>query len=310
MKRLSLLLLIPALFACDLKAKQQLAELQTADSLRTDSLMSIKNQLLNDMLVSTQFINDIESEISKAKALAAKKASNAKLATPSEAAKIKEDREEVLGKIRHLVARLDSVEGRLHSLRKQASQFAQRDSMLTQQIAQYEKNIADARETLERQRREFQATIDQQNVQIASLKSTVDTVTQQNTQLTTVKVALIDTVSQLTREKNTAYYVIGTRDELVEKGVLVEEGHKRFLLIGNRPVQPARAIDPGAFTKIDRLKDLDITLPEGEYTIFSRQDPAFIQPTQSKDGRLVGGLHVTSPEQFWAASKFLILIKN
>jgi hypothetical protein len=43
---------------------------------------------------------------------------------------------------------------------------------------------------------------------------------------------------QLTTEKNTAYYVIGTKDELVKQGILVEEGRKRFLLVGGRSVRP------------------------------------------------------------------------
>ena len=113
MKRLTLLLLIPMLFACDTKAKQQLAVLTTVDSVRQDSLMNVKSQLLNDMLISTQFINDIDAELSKARTLSASSKAKGKMATPAEAAEIKVDRDEVIGKIRHLVARLDSVEGRI-----------------------------------------------------------------------------------------------------------------------------------------------------------------------------------------------------
>ena len=178
-----------------------------------------------------------------------------------------------------------------------------------QQVAQYEQTIADFRETVERQKTEFQGIIDQQTVQIATLKTQVDTATQQNAELTTQKVALTDTVSELTHEKNTVYYVIGTRDELVQKGVLVEEGHKQFFLVGNRPVATARALDANTFTRIDRLKDRDITLPEGEYAIFSRQDPSLLQG-QMKDGKFTGTLHINSPEQFWSTSKFLILVRQ
>ncbi len=297
-----LLLLIPALFACDTKAKQQLAELSKADSLRTDSLLNVKDQLLNDMLVSTQFINDINAEIAKARSLPKGKSATA-LATPAEAAKIKEDRDDVLNKIRTLVQRLDATDARLASIRAQAATLAQRDTALTQQIAQYEQTIADFRQTVENQKKEFQAIIDSQNVRIASLKGQVDT-------LTTVKAALTDTVSALTEQKNTAYYVAGTRDDLVRDGVLVEEGHKQFWLVGNRPVAPARTLDTTAFTRIDITRDTSITLPDGEYTIFTRQDPQYTQPVTVKDGKISGGFRITNPRAFWAPSKFLILMKQ
>ena len=92
------------------------------------------------------------------------------------------------------------------------------------QVAAYEKTIADLRQTVETQKNEYDATIARQTVQIAALTSRVDTVTRDNVRLAGEKVALIDTVAQLTTEKNIAYYVIGTKDELVRDGLLVEEG--------------------------------------------------------------------------------------
>ncbi|HEY5219802.1 MAG TPA: hypothetical protein VIJ16_08330 [Gemmatimonadaceae bacterium] len=302
MKKFALLLLIPALFACDTKAKQQLVELAKADSLRQDSLLNVKNQLLNDMLVSTQFINDIDAEIAKARSLPKAKTTTA-LATPAEAAKVKEDREEVLAKIRMVVQRLDATDARLRQVRASAASLAQHDSTLMGQIAQYEQTITDFRNTVERQKTEFQAIIDSQNVRIAALNGKVDT-------LNSVKAALTDTVTDLTRQKNTAYYVAATRDDLVKMGVLVEEGHKQFWLVGNRPVQPARSLDTTAFTRVDITSDTSLTLPDGEYSIFSRQDPQYATAFESKDGKIVGGLHITAPRQFWASSKFLILMKH
>ncbi|HVA57834.1 MAG: hypothetical protein WBQ26_15805 [Gemmatimonadaceae bacterium] len=302
MKRLALVLLIPALFACDTKAKQQLVELAKADSLRQDSLLNVKNQLLNDMLVSTQFVNDINAEIAKARSMPKAKTATA-LATPAEATKIKEDREEVITKIHTLVERLDATDARLRQLRVQAVSLSKHDSTLTQQIAQYEQTIADFRQTVDQQKKEFQAIVDSQNVQIASLKGSVDT-------LTSVKAALTDTVTDLTRQKNTAYYVAGTRDDLVKMGVLMEQGRRSFWLVGNRPVVPVLSLDPTAFTRIDITKDTSLTLPDGEYLIFTHQDPQYAKAFETRDNKIVGGLHITQPEKFWATSKFLILMKH
>jgi hypothetical protein len=303
MKRLALaLLLLPALFACDTKAKQQLVELAKADSLRQDSLLNVKNQLLNDMLVSTQFVNDINAEIAKARSLPKGKTAAA-LATPAEAAKIKEDRADVINKIHTLVQRLDATDGRLRQLRLQAASLSKHDSSLMLQVAQYEQTIADFRQTVENQKTEFQAIVDSQNVQIASLTSRVDT-------LTTVKAALTDTVTDLTRQKNTAYYVAGTRDDLLKMGVVVEDGRRSFLLFGTRPVKIAPALDTTAFTRIDLTKDTSLALPDGQYLIFSRQDPTYMQPFQAQDNKIVGGVRITQPEKFWASSKFLVLMKH
>jgi uncharacterized coiled-coil protein SlyX len=305
-------LLLPCLVllgACDTKAKEQLRSLAHADSLRTDSLVSIKNDLLNEVMTSTQFVNSINTEMTKLKSRKPATLS-ARLTSESDVTAMKEERTAVVTRIRELVARLDSSEARVASLRSRASKLSKQDSSLVSQVAEYEKTITALRETVAQQKAEYEATIARQNTQIASLNSKVDTVTKDNVRLSGEKTALLDTVGTLTSEKNTAYYVIGTKDELVKQGVLVEEGHKRFVLVGGRTVAPARELDPAKFTKIDRLRDRTITFPAGEYTIFTRQSPAFASPFAAKDGKFSGGLRVDQPERFWEPSKFLIIVKS
>lgn len=290
-----------ALAACNGEVKQQLATVQHTDSLRVDSLSNIRKELLEEVMTSTQFVNQINTELAKAKALSS--TTPAQLETNAEVSQVNEERKRVMLKITHLVARLDSVQTRVASLRSRVSQLSQKDSALVAQVAAYEKTIGDLQASAEKQRADFQGVIDKQNTQIASLNSTVDT-------LTHVKMALTDTVGQLTTEKNTAYYIVGTKDELVQKGILVEEGHKRFFLVGGRKTEPARNLDPASFTKIDRLSNRTISLPDGEYEIWSRQDPTYAQPQTSKDGKISGGLTIDQPERFWGPSRFLIIVRS
>jgi hypothetical protein len=297
------------LTACDSKAKQQLATLAHADSLRTDSLVAIKNDLLDEVMTSTQFVNALNDEMAKLKSRKPAKLNTA-LSRESDVNAVKEERAAVLARIKELIARLDSSEARMASLRSRAARLSQHDSTLVAQVTQYETTIALLRQTVERQRADYEATIARQNEQIASLSSQVDTVSRENVKLAGERRALIDTVSTLTSEKNTAYYVAGTRDELVKKGVLVEEGRKRLLVVGSRPVIPARDLDPAQFTRIDRLRDRVINLPAGEYVIFSRQNPQYASPFATHDGRISGGLRVDQPEKFWESSKFLIFVKD
>jgi hypothetical protein len=305
-------LLVPCLLllgACDTKAKEQLQTLAHADSVRTDSLVSIKNDLLNEVMTSTQFVNDINTEMAKLKSRKPPKL-NAPLTSESDIAAMKEERTTVVARIRELVARLDSSEARVASLRSRAAKLSKQDSSLVAQVAEYEKTIEGLRETVAQQKADYDAIIAKQNTQIAALNSRVDTVTQDNVRLASEKTALIDTVGTLTSEKNTAYYVIGTQDELLKQGVLVQEGHKRFVVLGGRTVAPARDLDPSKFTKIDRLRDRTINFPAGEYTILTRQSPAFASPFASKNGKFSGGLRIDQPEKFWEPSKFLIIVKS
>lgn len=292
--------------ACD---QQKLRTLSKVDSLRVDSIVAIKNDLLNEVMTSTQFVNDINTEMAKLKTRQNAKLST-KLTSESDIAAIKEERAAVVERIREMVARLDSAESHMDALRARAARLSKQDATLTAQVAQYEKTVADLRQTVDQQKAEYETTIGQLNLQIAQLNSKVDTMHQENVRLAGETKALTDTVTELTTEKNTAYYVIGTKDELVKKGVLVEEGHKRFLLVGGRTVSAARDLDPANFTKIDRLRDRVINLPEGDYTIFSRQNPAYASPMASRDGKISGGLRIEQPERFWEPSRFLIIVRS
>ena len=296
------ILLTAATFAaCDNGTKQQLATVAKVDSLRVDSLGTVRKELLEEVMTSTQFVNQINTELAKARAIAAKPAPQ--LESTAEMSQVNDQRKAIVARITHLVARLDSVQNRLASTRKRAQEMGQKDSALVAQVAEYEKSVADLQASAERQRTQFQATIDSQTVRIASLSKAVDT-------LNVVRTALTDTVHNLVSEKNTAYYIVGTKDELIKKGILAQEGGKRFLLVGSRNIAPARELDPSAFTKIDRLANRTITLPEGEYKILSRQNPAYVTPQAQKDGKIAGGLTIDQPERFWENSRFLIIVRS
>jgi hypothetical protein len=64
MKRSFVLVALCALAACDTAAKKQLA---FSDSARGDSLVRLKDEMLNEVMSSTQFVNDLNTEIAKLK---------------------------------------------------------------------------------------------------------------------------------------------------------------------------------------------------------------------------------------------------
>jgi hypothetical protein len=284
-------LAIAALAACTSETQKQLDVLAHVDSVRVDSLAAVRQELLEAVMASAGFMNDINAELAQARFLVTKPTvmGTAEIPDPNL------ERNQVIMKIGQLVARLDSVQNRLSSARASVAILTRKDSALMVKVAEFEKSVADLQAAAETQRAEFQAVIDGQGAKIAGLTTHVGT--------------LKDSVGKLTAEKNAAYVVIGTREELIKKGVLVAEGSKRFLVAGARPVKPARTLDTAAFTKIDRTIDRTIVLPAGNYEILSRQDPAFASPAPKK-GKINGILSIEQPEQFWETSPFLIIVRS
>ncbi len=96
-----------ALAACDNGAKQQLATLAHTDSIRVDSLAGVRRELMDEVMQSTQFVAQINTELAKARTLASK---TTKLETTGETKQANVDRKAIVARISQLVAKLDSVQ--------------------------------------------------------------------------------------------------------------------------------------------------------------------------------------------------------
>lgn len=265
-------------------------DLETANAMRVDSIANLRNQMFEQVLEGTRFVNLINDELAKARSLSGPAR---QLQPTAEIADANEERKAVLARITQLVQQLHGVQGRLNGVRKQ---MADKDTAFAARIAEYEKMVADVHAAAERQRVEFQTVIDSQATRIALLSGQVDT--------------LRGTVGELTSEQNSVYVIVGTKKELLKKGVLVAEGPKRFGLVGSRHVVPARELDPTSFTKLDRSSDSTIVLPDGVYKIVSRQSGTYALPPSVKGGKYAGAIKIEQPELFWSTSKYLILVRS
>lgn len=266
----------------------------------TQRVSAEKDSLLNEIVETTKLVSDINSELSKARNVGVRPvvASETKL-TPAA-----EDRTVLLGKIQEVVARLNDSEAKLEKTQQRLAAMTKKDRRLIAQVEEYKKTLTELRETTERQKLEYEAIIEQQRMQIVTLQTDLDTAR-------AVNVALADTVANLTDYSNTVYVVSGTKKELEEKGVVVNEGSK-FLFFGGKKLMPARNLPTDAFATINKVRDTVITLPKAEkdYRIVSRHDTAYVDAAAEKDGRFRGEIHITSPDRFWASSKYLILVEN
>jgi chaperonin cofactor prefoldin len=208
------------------------------------------------------------------------------------------------------------------SLRMMVADVTARIETLEERLTASQRRVRGLQQTSDSARAELtqaltdlQTTIENQKTTIAFLSGRVETLETENVQLATEKAALADTVEQLEVVQFTAYYIVGTKDELIEQGIVTEEGGSRVLFIFGRTgktLVPARELDTAQFTPVDLRTTLEIALPDSlaTYRIASRQNVAFLADPPDKDGKVRSPLRITSPEEFWLPSKFLIVVRS
>jgi PBP1b-binding outer membrane lipoprotein LpoB len=260
-----------------------------------------KDSLLTEVLETTQFVGDLNSELAKAKVAALE--IGEERGVPG-AQQDKAERRATLERIRQVIDRLNESEAKLTATETRVKTAKIRNARLLAQITTYKQTIEDLRTAAEQQRAETEAIIADQRNQIASLTGQVDGLSRE-------KGWLIDTVAHLTAYKNRVYYAVGTKDQLIKNGVVTKEGSK-FLFFGGTRLEPARRPNLDAFTMIDKTQTLSIPLPrtDKKYKIVSRQSPDFLAGDITEKGEVKGVVEIASPEDFWSASKYLILVQN
>ena len=253
-----------------------------------------KDSLLTEVLETTQFVSDLNSELAKAKVAALEVGDEQ--GAPS-ARQDQEERKATLERIRQVIDRLNESEAKLTVTENRAKSAKIRNARLIAQITTYKQTIEDLKTAAEQQRAETEAIIADQRSQIALLSLE--------------KGWLVDTVARLTAYKNRVYYAVGTKNELIKNGVVTKEGSK-FLIFGGTRLEPARRPNLDAFTMIDKTQTLSIPLPrtDKKYKIVSRQSADFLAGDITEKGEVKGVVEIASPEDFWSASKYLILVQN
>ena len=258
-----------------------------------------KDSLLNEVLYNAEMVSSINAELAKVKDLGANP-----VAAGEAGASADDQRTVVLGKIRDAITRLQASEEALEAAKQRLATIERKDSRLVAQIERYQGTINEMQATIEKQQAEYIAQIDSQKVQIVALQTNLDTVTAQKTLVETEKQALVDTM-------NTVYYAVGTEKELIEKGVAVKEGSK-FLVFGGTRLLPARELNGTGFQVLHRMNDTVLTLPDPEktYKIISRQSAQFLANAVEDGNKVEGQIHIAEPENFWAGSRYLIVVQD
>lgn len=262
------------------------------------TVAAAKDSLVRDLAETTKLLSDINTEIVKV-------SNTRKPVEPVVGTEgvTTNDRAMVLKRVQDLTARLKANETRLASSQKRLKQLTGESDSLKSTLTELQATIDGLQQTLESQKNT-----------IATLEADLTGTKQQVTALSEEKAVLNDTVSALSTRENTVYYVIGTRKELKDKGIIVEEGGTRFLIFTRtgEVLKPAANLEPSAFTAVDRRTVTEIKLPnpDKEYQLVTNQAIAYSNIAPDAKGRVKGSLQITSPERFWGQSRFLILVER
>ena len=268
--------------------------LKQKDSLIAEKTRQLSEQsaIIGDAATSARLISDIDKDLASVRGLKTKKAtvSNAAETEANASSKL----ENVQGKVRALIARLNASEARVRKMRQDELAHAQVDSQQVARLAEYERSIIDMRATVERQQGE-----------IAILTQRVDS-------LSTANTVLIARTTEMSAREDSVFVAIGSEKELIKRGLIKKEGGTKLMFGRGKTIVAARHLEPAQFQTISKNKDLTISLPDPNktYRIVTRQDMHFAEPQDPKKGMVKGSLKISDPNAFWGGSKYLILVEQ
>ncbi|MGE5383683.1 MAG: hypothetical protein ACM3PX_09675 [Omnitrophica WOR_2 bacterium] len=281
-KLIFLILVMPLVFGCNSKQKEY-ESLQA----KYDSLMSIGFTKDTALYGYIQSFNDIQSNldsIKQAEMLISKNTEgNGELQTDQKE-QINRDINmiyEMLQKNKQTIAELRS------KLKKSGGKVTELEKMINrmaQQIDEKDSQINQLRDQLEKM-----------NIQIEILSSNVSNLTAEGE-------AKTQTITEQTTALNTAYYVVGTKRELLDHNIITREGG--FAGIGaNKKLKQDFSRD--YFTPVDITLLRSIPLTKKRATIITTH------PSQSYKlygEKVSDSLVITNPKEFWSVSKYLVIM--
>jgi hypothetical protein len=257
---------------------------------------SEKDRALAQVVEASKFADAVDAELRQVRGLTSKVGVNkSDESGKTEAAAAQKDILDRLKQMRQrLNARQSQVRALLDTLRAQRADSTASATLLA----------------------DLNARLEQRDKEIAVFQEEIRSLRTQNEQLTADKAVLTDTVKAMDVRENRVYYVVGSRRQLINDGVAIEEGGSRGLLIVKlgKTLVPARSLDENRFTRADRREVLTIPLPRNDraYKIVSRHDVGLIEVAKKeKDGSFRGeSIRITDPAKFWAPSRYLIITEK
>jgi len=190
---------------------------------------------------------------------------------------IKEDLQAIYDLIGKNKSRINSLSKKLKNANVKIKGFEEMIASLQAQIADKDNTIA-----------ELKSAIEALNIELSNLNTNYQEVEQE--------------AEVKTEKLNTAYYAFGTSKELKEKGIITKEGG--FIGIG-KSTKVKDDFNKEYFTKIDVTTTASIPIGGKKAKILTTHPSSSYKLVGEKT---VEKIDITNAEEFWSASKYLVIV--
>ena len=292
MKRITLffatILVVSSLTSCVENSSKYKALEAKLDSLQVSHKM--QGAELDELFAT---INEIEQGLSSIREteniLTVQTADGLEIAEGSKE-QIRQDMEAIHEAIKRYQAEIDKLK---KDKRLQSAQFKKRMNAMQKEL----KEKAEVIETLTKQIEEKDAQIMKQSKQIATLDEVVSNLKNEVSTLSTESSQLKEKVANQEEEIYSVYYIVGSKSELVEAGVMTKGGLFKSSKVSYQA-------EKDAFVKIDLRAISEINTNAKKAKVMSVH-PQGTYSFVENDGEMV--LNISNPDKFWQQTKYLVI---
>jgi hypothetical protein len=282
-----LFIVVSVSFGCNKKEKQEIARL-TQENQTLMNQSHLKDSTINNVF---QSLNEIETNLAVIKekeSVISVKSSAKDEMSPEIRTRINND----IKIINVLMSKNKKELARLRKLVKESNlkigEFEKKIAELNEQIIQRDNQIASLKDDLSKM-----------NFSMAALNASLDTMRNEQSQLKSI-------IEEKTNSINTAYYITGSKKQLLSENIIKKEGG--FIGIGKTgKLKPD--FDESKFKRIDirQLTEIPLNTKKAEMVTTHPKDS---YKFETNTNGIIDKITITNPGKFWSTSKYLVIMNG
>lgn len=250
-----------------------------------DSLNNVNSELNGKLSEKEQALQDFVTTFNEIQANLNEIKEKEKIVTTSaKGGDVKSKEDQIKEDIQAIYDLMGKNKSRINSLTKKLKASKSQIKGLEEMIATLQAQIADK----DNQITDLKAQIEALNIELSNINTNYEEVEQE--------------VAVKTDKLNTAYYAFGTSKELKEKGIITKEGG--FIGLG-KSTKVKDDFNKEYFTKIDVSQTNSITIGAKKVKILTTHPSNSYKLVGEKS---VEKIEILNIEEFWGASKYLVIV--